>query len=193
MIDYTASVREYGPIVYKIADGRFWSVDKATFIEAPTNGARVIILCRANGAADEAYLKQTLRENGMPIGIELLTLEEVKAAKYEEINTACDAALAILTTTYPERELLTFERQEREARALIAGDRSDIAHITAIADARGITVDELAQKIIAKADTFSVLSGTLIGHRQALETQVEQASTKEDVVAIKVDYIESAL
>lgn len=181
------------PIVYKIADGRLWSVPDACFVAQVSKDMVLTELFRAEGPADEAYLKKTLIDYGFRVGAELLTLDEAKKQKLEEINTACDAALATLTTTYPERELLTFERQEREARALLAGDRSDIAHITAIAEARGITVDMLAQKIVAKADTFSVLSGTLIGHRQALETQVEQASTKEDVAAIKVEYIESGL
>ena len=178
---------------FKIFDGRIWSVADACFVDFVPVGMEIGALSCAGGVADEAYLKRTLVEYGLPVGIELLTLEEVKAQKFAEINTACDKALATLTATYPERELLSFDKQEAEARALVAGDRSNIAHITAIAEARGITVDDLAQKIVAKADAFSVLSGTIIGHRQALEAQVEQASTKEDVAAIKVEYIESGL
>lgn len=176
------------PKFYQIDDGRVWDVAGGRFVEQAPEGAEIVSLVNSSGAADASYLKTTLEQYGMKVGVELLTLDEAKREKLNEINDKCDAALATLTATYPERELLSFDKQEAEARALVAGDSSNVAHITAIATARGITVDELAQKIIAKADAFSVASGKIIGHRQALETQVENAATKEDVVAVVVDY-----
>ena len=175
-------------IIYRLSDGRLWSVDGACYIDTAPEGAEITTLSRAEGPADEAYLKRTLESYGLKVGYELMSLDEARAEKLSEINAACDAALASLTATYPERELFSFERQEREARSLIAGDASDTAHITAIAKGRGIPVEELAQKIVAKADAFSVASGMLIGHRQALETKVEEAATKEDVAAVVVSY-----
>lgn len=41
-----------------------------------------------------------------------------------------------------------------------------------IAAARGIDEQELIRRILAKAEAFAVLSGTIIGQRQALEDQV---------------------
>ena len=112
--------------------------------------------------------------------------------KYAEINNDCQAALSALTFTYPDRELLTFERQEREARALLAGDSAaDVTHITAIAQGRGIPVEELAQKIIAKADAFALASGWLIGMRQKYEDQLNalgEDATAEQIRAITVSY-----
>ena len=112
--------------------------------------------------------------------------------KYAEINNGCQTALSALTLTYPDRELLTFERQEREARALLAGDSAtDVAHITAIAQGRGIPVEELAQKIIAKADAFALASGLLIGMRQKYEDQLNalgEDATAEQIRAITVSY-----
>ena len=173
--------------LYLISDGRYWDIDSARFTD-DNNADEIIPLYSDGKPADADYLKRTLEFYGYPVGPELLTLDEAKAAKLKEINAACNAALASLTATYPERELLSFERQEREARTLIAGDSGDTAHITAIAKGRGIPVEELAQKIVAKADAFSVASGMLIGHRQALETKVEEAATKEDVAAVVVSY-----
>lgn len=112
--------------------------------------------------------------------------------KYAEINNSCQTALSALTLTYPDRELLTFERQEREARALLAGDSAaDVTHITAIAQGRGIPVEELAQKIIAKADAFALASGALIGQRQWYEDALESLgpdATAEQIRAITVSY-----
>lgn len=117
--------------------------------------------------------------------------ENARARKYAEINAGCQTALVALTAAYSDRELLTFERQEREARALLAGDASDVAHITAIAQGRGIPVEELAQKIVTKADAFALASGALIGQRQKYEDQLQalgpDAATAQ-IEAITVSY-----
>ncbi len=177
------------PKYFQISDGRIWSTDEARFVSSAPDGTEVVALCRAEGPADEACLRRSLESLGYKIGYELMaSREEAAAAKLQEINAACDAALAALTAMYPERELLSFERQEREARALISGDTSNTAHIAAIASGRGIPVEDLAQKIVAKADAFSVASGTLIGQRQKWEDMLKAAQTKENVIAIQPVY-----
>ena len=176
------------PKYYEIAGGRLWDVDTAQFVDQTPEGAEIIPLYADGNPAGEDYLRRTLEFYGYPVGPELLTLEELKAAKLAQINADCQAALAALTPTYPEKELLTFERQEREARALLAGNGSDVAHITAIASGRGIPVEELARKIVAKADAFSLASGLLIGRRQRYEDMLEEAQTKEAVAAIQPVY-----
>ena len=118
---------------YQISDGRLWNIEAAQFVDQAPEGAEIIPLYADGTPAGEDYLRRTLEFYGYPVGPELLTLEELKAAKLAQINEGCQSALAALTPTYPEKELLTFERQEREARALLAGDGSDVAHITAIA------------------------------------------------------------
>lgn len=175
--------------VYKIADGRLWSVAKSCFISEAPEGSIVEELWSSTGSADEAYLKRTLESYGLKVGYELLTLDEAKAAKLKEINAACDAALNSIVAMYPDMEVHTFERQEREARAWLAGAPvSEVAHIKAISSERGLELNDLARKIIAKADAFAALSGKLIGHRQALETKAESAVSKEEIMAIEVSY-----
>lgn len=138
----------------------------------------------ARAAEEAAAEAERLAEYNKP--------ENARARKYAEINEECQAALAALTATYPDRELLTFERQEREARALLAGDSAaDVTHITAIAQGRGIPVDELAQKIIAKADAFALASGALIGQRQWYEDALESLgpdATTAQIEDITVSY-----
>lgn len=173
---------------YQISGGRLWDVDAAKFVDQAPEGAEVIPLYADGKHAGDDYLRRTLVFYGYPVGPDLLTLDELKAEKLAQINADCQAALAALTPTYPEKELLTFERQEREARALLTGDSSDVAHITAIASGRGIPVEELARKIVAKADAFSLASGLLIGQRQKWEDMLKDAKTKEDVTAIQPVY-----
>ena len=68
----------------------------------------------ARAAEEAAAEAERLAEYNKP--------ENARVRKYAEINEGCQAALAALTATYPDRELLTFERQEREARTLLAAD-----------------------------------------------------------------------
>ncbi len=75
---------------------------------------------------------------------------------------------------------------------MLAGDSAtDVAHITAIAQERGIPVEELAQKIIAKADDFALASGLLIGMRQKYEDQLNalgEDATTAQIKDITVSY-----
>ena len=49
-------------------------------------------------------------------------------------------------------------------------------------------MEELARKIVAKAEAFSLASGLLIGQRQRYEDMLEGAQTKDDVAAIQPVY-----
>lgn len=116
------------------------------------------------------------------------TLEEAKADKLEEINAAADSAIAMLTATYPNREIATFDKQEAEARAYAADPATaQTPLLSALAQARGIELPELVRRVIAKADAFAVASGSIIGQRQALEDRLDTCTTIEEVRAITVN------
>lgn len=114
------------------------------------------------------------------------TLEEAKAAKLAEINTAANKTLAALTTTYPDREISTFDKQEAEARAYMADPAAPTPLLSALAKARDIDMDELVKRVIAKADAFAAASGYIIGQRQALEDQLDACRTVKEVQNILV-------
>lgn len=114
-----------------------------------------------------------------------------RAEKYTEINSKCELALNALTETYPDRETITFERQEREAREWQADNNASVPFITALAQNRGMEMSVLVEKILAKADLFSTASGTLIGLRQKYEDQLlalGEDATAAQIRAIEVDY-----
>ena len=173
---------------YKLADGRLWSVAAVRFVASAPDPADFVPLIDDGEPAGVAYLRRTLEHHGDPVGPELLTLEELKAAKLAEINAACDAALAALTASYPSSELLTFDKQEAEARALIAAPDTSAPLLTALAVARGIGTTELALRVIAKADAFTAASGHIIGLRQKDEDRLKAAQTVEDVAVIVPEY-----
>ena len=115
------------------------------------------------------------------------TLEEMKTDKLSEINAAADVAISVLTATYPDREISTFDKQEAEARAYAADPTASTPLLSALAQARGIELPELARRVIAKADAFAVASGSIIGQRQALEDRLDTCTTVEEVRAITVN------
>ena len=175
---------------YRISSGKIWDIRGACFTEAKDLPAEAVVvdLFQDGTPAGEDYLRRTLEFYGHPVGPVLLTLDELKAAKLAEINTGCQRMLDRLTATYPAAELLTFDKQEAEARALIAAPDTSAPLLTALAVARGIGTTELALRVIAKADAFTAASGHIIGLRQKDEDRLKAAQSVEDVAAIVPEY-----
>ena len=176
------------PTHYRIADGRLWNIDAAHFVaEAPADA--VVCELYANGApGDAAYLRKTLEYYGKPVGIELMTLDEAKAAKLSEINAACDDFLAVLTESYPAREVLTFDQQASEAAAVLADPSAQAPMLKPLAAARGLGVTELAMRVRVKTEAFTAISGHVIGQRQKYEDALDAAETLEEVATIVPEY-----
>ena len=127
-------------------------------------------------------------ENGVHNKTMLAGLANAKAFKLEEINDRCEAALQGLTATYPDTERLTFDQQKQEAEARQADASAVCPLLAPLAEARGITLDDLAARVLGKAAAFSAASGTLIGQRQRMEDALEACASVEDVQAITVIY-----
>ena len=147
---------------------------------------RAALWCNANSAViedrGEYYEIVALPQTPEP------TLEEVKAKKLAEINAACDRILSDAASTYPETEILTFDQQTAEAKAYQAsGDTEDAPLLSALAQGRGMTLDELAKRVIAKHTAFTALSGYVIGQRQALEDRLNACTTGEAIRSLAVE------
>ena len=116
------------------------------------------------------------------------SLDDLKAAKLNEINAAYQQSIATLTPTYPDDERLTFDKQEQEARAWLADNSTSTPFIDALAAGRQMNKAELVSRIIAKADAFAIASGLLTGQRQRYEDLLDVAETPEAVAAIVPEY-----
>lgn len=128
-------------------------------------------------------------------------LEQAKVRKQREINAAYQAELDAILADYPRAETLTWDKQEREARAWWAwhdpdgnnraGAEPATPYLDALAASRGITLLDLVQRVIAKADAWISASGSATGKRQALEDQVlavtlaDYATTAEAIAAVE--------
>lgn len=117
-----------------------------------------------------------------------LSIEELKASKLLEINSVYNVSTSNLVSTYPDMEVLTFDKQEQEARAWQIDNSASTPLIDALVLGRGIDKAELVRRIIAKADTFALATGYLTGQRQRYEDMLAAAQTAEAVAAIVPDY-----
>lgn len=97
------------------------------------------------------------------------TQDDAKASALAVINAACEKAIAAIQASYPASEVLSWPKQEAEARYYVADPGAATPLLDALAEARGIDKAELARRVILKADAFAQYSGSAIGKRQALE------------------------
>lgn len=115
------------------------------------------------------------------------TLNELKVARLVGISNACEQEIAALQAGYPASEVLSWPKQEAEARSYVADPSASTPLLDALAEARGIDKAELSRRVILKADAFAQYSGATIGKRQALEDALNALpadATVEQIAAI---------
>lgn len=93
----------------------------------------------------------------------------------------CDALKGSLLSDYPETEIESFYRQEREARDYTADKTTATPLLSQIATVRHIELDYLVSKVLEKADQLATLTGYLIGMRQHLEDLLSVATSDDDL------------
>ena len=115
------------------------------------------------------------------------TIGSLIATKRAEINAAFEHQMQQIVGSYPANEVSSWAKQETEARAYQANNSAATPLLDALASSRSVNKTELVTRIIAKADLFAGISGTLIGRRQGLEDDLDvlpETATAEDVAAI---------
>ena len=109
------------------------------------------------------------------------TLSELKTEKVNYINQKASAELAQITSAYPKDEVATWPNQLEDAKAWQVDPLATLSILPQIALAAGITVDELAVRVLALSAQFNNISGAIIGKRKALTKQVALALTSEEL------------
>lgn len=155
----------------------FWSSKHATYVDTLPMDASV------SHIESEQELQRVLCEIGLGDQAPW-SLEQLRERKVTEISTEAQQQANAYMAQYPEFERLTWDAQEREARAFLADDLTDTPTLSPIAQARGLSVVELAERVVNKADTFRAAAAQLAGTRQALEDQIMAAETIEQVRAV---------
>ena len=90
-----------------------------------------------------------------------------------------------LLAGYPQTEIESFYRQEKEALAWQANNKADTPMLKQIARIRNIPFDVLVQKVLEKSAQFAVAVGSIIGQRQAFEDRLLLSATIEELTALE--------
>lgn len=73
----------------------------------------------------------------------------------------------------PEQEKLTWEQQRQEARAYKKDNTAPTPLLTILSQKRGLTLNALATKVLAKADAYEQLIANALADKHALEDWIE--------------------
>lgn len=90
-----------------------------------------------------------------------------------------------LLVGYPQTEIESFYRQEKEALAKQANPKAETPMLEQIARARGVPLDVLIEKVIEKSNQFAVAIGIIIGKRQQFEDRLLALKTPEELTALE--------
>ncbi len=114
--------------------------------------------------------------------------EFAKRKKENLLNILADKADKIkndLLSGYPQTEIESFYRQEKEALAWQGNNKADTPMLKQIARIRNIPFDVLVQKVIEKSEQFALAVGVIIGQRQAFEDRLLATKTLEELTALE--------
>ena len=87
----------------------------------------------------------------------------------------------------PPHETATWADQKREAEAFLANPDAVLGILPALADARGLPIEKLAKKILAKAARHAKRAGTLLGREQKIRDRIKAARNLKTLRAVEAD------
>ena len=90
-----------------------------------------------------------------------------------------------LLVGYPQTEIESFYRQEKEALTWQADHNTPTPMLSQIARVRGVPLDMLISKVIEKSAQFAVAIGIIIGQRQAFEDRLLALKTPEELTSLE--------
>lgn len=103
----------------------------------------------------------------------------------DKLANKADKIKSDLLAGYPQTEIESFYRQEKEALAWQADKNTDTPMLKQIARIRNIPFDVLVQKVLAKSDQFALAIGVIIGQRQAFEDRLLALKTPEGLTSLE--------
>lgn len=123
----------------------------------------------------------------------IIKLDVAKSHKLEEIRTATNNYMKSLKQGFSDAEMETWGRQENGLKLLTADINSqeyDAQWVRALAEARGITVEEQMQRIAYATNLMNTYAYQLVGYQQRLEDTVNAATTVDEVENIKFEILQ---
>ena len=108
-----------------------------------------------------------------------------KESLLNKLANKADQLKNSLLSGYPQTEIESFYRQEKEALAWQADHSTSTPMLSQIARVRGVPLEILIEKVIEKSAQFAVAIGIIIGQRQAFEDRLLALKTPDDLIALE--------
>ena len=117
-------------------------------------------------------------------------LSKAKAAKLHEAATAAQGFIDRVAglDTVPPFERDSWATQALEAQAWAADHDAPTPILAGIAQARGVPLDTLRERALAKSNAYSALTASVAGQRQALEDRIRAATDIDALNAVTIRY-----
>lgn len=112
-------------------------------------------------------------------------IEQARASKLRQAQWMLRQTMAPISSIYPQEERDGWGEQVEAAQAVLMGGES--ALIDALAAARGVTAEIMAQTVIDKRDQYRALYGAVVARLGVLRGQIAAATTLADLEAIDVE------
>ena len=179
---------------YLVTDNQNWvevSAEEIDGISASITGGGAVWLengkIKYSGKAPSAYHVFDSKSKSFKVSDDKKS-EFFQRKKETLLSTLADKADTIkssLLVGYPQTEIESFYRQEKEALAWQANNKADTPMLKQIARIRNIPFDVLAQKVLEKSEQFALAVGAIIGQRQAFEDRLFATKTLEELTALE--------
>lgn len=179
---------------YLVEDNQNWvevSAEEIDGISASITGGGAVWLengeIKYSGKAPSAYHVFDSKSKSFKVSDDKKS-EFFQRKKETLLSTLADKADTIkssLLVGYPQTEIESFYRQEKEALAWQANNKADTPMLKQIARIRNIPFDVLAQKVLEKSEQFALAVGAIIGQRQAFEDRLLATKTLEELTALE--------
>ena len=108
-----------------------------------------------------------------------------KESLLNKLANKADQLKNSLLSGYPQTEIESFYRQEKEALAWQADHSTSTPMLSQIARVRGVPLEILIEKVIEKSAQFAVAIGIIIGQRQAFEDRLLALKTPEELTSLE--------
>ncbi|MBQ7820541.1 MAG: hypothetical protein IJ341_12705 [Bacteroidales bacterium] len=116
-----------------------------------------------------------------------IKLEVAKQQKLEEVRQATNSYMEQLKSNFSNAEMETWTRQEHGVKLLTENPESeeyDAQWVKALAQTRGITLEEQMQRISYATTMMNTMAYQLVGYQQRLEDMINAATTIDEIYNI---------
>ena len=175
-------------------NGRWVKVESQTEIDeislSITGGGEVWIedgKIKCSGKAPSQFHVFNLATKSFELSKEKQTalFAQQKEGLLNKLADKADKLKSGLLVGYPQTEIESFYRQEKEALAKQANPKAETPMLEQIARMRGVPLDLLIEKVIEKSNQFAVAIGIIIGKRQQFEDRLLALKTPEELTALE--------